>query len=151
MAGHMARLIALAEILALLTLPVVAQERQLPTRASLGEAAARRFPQPVRVGALLGRQVLQPLESQPVLGRVRGVIQRPDGTLDVIVRYGGIRGYFGRPIAVPLEAVALLGEYIEIVGYTPEQLSSFHTFDGAGATSLPANSQIQVGLARPSH
>src|SRR5215469_7111364 len=42
-----------------------------PPGMSLAESAAMRFPQPVRVGDLLGREVLRPVESQDVLGRVR--------------------------------------------------------------------------------
>lgn len=38
-----------------------------PPGMSLAESAAMRFPQPVRVGDLLGRQVLRPVESQDVL------------------------------------------------------------------------------------
>ena len=43
-----------------------------PPGMSLTESAAMRFPQPVRVGDLIGREVLRPVESQDVLGRVRG-------------------------------------------------------------------------------
>jgi hypothetical protein len=42
-----------------------------PPGMSLAASAAMRFPQPVRVGDLLGREVLQPVESQNVLGTVR--------------------------------------------------------------------------------
>jgi len=126
---------------------------------SLAEAAARRFPQPVRVGDLLMRQVLQPLPSQPTLGWVRNVVKRSDGTIDVVVDYGGVLGPLGRPaanlltrpIAVPVDAMVLLGQYVEIVDFTPDQLKRFKTFDGAGATPLPPDSIIRVGLARPSH
>jgi hypothetical protein len=126
-------------------------QQPAPPGMSLAEAAARRYPQPVRVGDLLKRQVLQPLESQPTLGSVRNVVKRPDGGIDVVVNYGGVFGLFARPIAVPLEAMVLLGEYMEIVDFTPVQLNQFKTFDGAGAIPLPRDRIIKVGLARPSH
>lgn len=126
-------------------------QQPAPKGMSLAEAAARRFPQPVRVGDLLQRQVLQPLESRPTLGRVRDVVRRADGTLHVVVDYGGLFGFFARPIAVPVEAMVLLGPDMEILDFTPEQLQQFATFEGAGTTPLPPDSIIRVGLARPSH
>src|SRR5882672_3211024 len=83
---------------------------------TLAEAAARRFPQPVQVGDLLHRQVLKPLESQPSIGRVHTVVARPDGMVEVVMDYGGVFGFFTRRIAVPVEAMALLGEYMVMLG-----------------------------------
>jgi hypothetical protein len=118
---------------------------------SLTDAAARRFPHAVRVGDLVKRQVLEPKESQPTLGWVRQIVQKPDGAIEVIVDYGGVFGFFSHPIAVPVEAMVLLGQYMEIVDFTPAQLDKFKTFDGTGATPVPPDSVIKVGLARPSH
>jgi hypothetical protein len=129
----------------------VAAQQPAPSAASLAEAAARRFPQPVRVGDLLHRQVLQPLESQPTLGWVRNVVKQPDGSLAVVIDYGGYYGLFSRPIAVPVDGMALFGRYMDIVGFTPDELQQFKTFDPAGTTALSADSIIKVGLARPSH
>ncbi|WP_200845189.1 hypothetical protein [Roseomonas sp. 18066] len=118
---------------------------------SLAEAAARRFPQPVRVGDLLRRPVLQPLESQPSLGRVRAVVRRADGTLQVVIDYGGILGFFTRPIAVPVEGLALLGEYMVCVEFTPGQLDAFPDFVAGSAAALPPAEVIRVALVKPSH
>ena len=126
-------------------------QQPAPPGMSLAEAAARRFPQPIRAGDLLRRQVLRPIESQPSLGRVSEVVKQADGTIDVVVEYGGLLGLFARPIAVPVDAMVLLGQYMEIVDFTPKQLRQFKTFDGAGTTPLPPDSIIRVGLARPSH
>ena len=119
--------------------------------SDVARAAARRFPQPVRVGALVGRQVLQPLESMPTLGWVRGVVGGQDGNPQVIVDYGGRFRLERRPVAVPAAAMALLGQYLEIVDFTPEQIGAFPTFDVAAAQYLPPDTVIRVGLARPSH
>jgi hypothetical protein len=128
-----------------------AQQPAPKTAATLAQDAAKRFPQPVRVGDLLGRTVLQPLESQPVLGRVHAVIRQADGSLDVVVDYGGLFGFFRRPIAVPLDAMALLGQYMEITGFTPDELSRFATFADPQSTPLPPDSTIRVALAKPPH
>ena len=116
-----------------------------------GKALKTRFPQPVVVGTLLGRTVLQPLESQPILGHVDRVVRQGDNSIKVVMRYGGFLGFGTRPIAVPVEAMALLGMYMEVVDFKPEQLATFPTFDGAGTTLLAEDAIIEVGLARPSH
>jgi hypothetical protein len=120
-------------------------------RAALASRAALRYPQPVRVGDLIGRDVLEPTEAQPILGHVDAVVRRADGGIDMIVRFGGLFGFGSRPIAVPIEAMALLGEYVSILDFTPAQLKTFPTDDGAGETALPANDTIRVGLVGPFH
>ena len=105
----------------------------------------------MRVGDLVHRTVLQPLESQPVLGHVAAVVRQGDGTVSVVVNYGGLFGIGARPIAVPVEAMTLAGYNMEIVDFTPRQLSGFPTYSGAGATTIPPDATIKVGLSRPSH
>ena len=128
----------------------LAQQPASPS-TSLVTEAARRFPQPVRVGDLIGRTVLRPLESQPVLGHVRQIVRSSDGAVLVVVAYGGLFGLGARPIAVPVEAMALLGADLEIAGFMPAQLRSFPTFDAAGSVPVAPDDTIRVGLARPSH
>jgi hypothetical protein len=112
--------------------------------------AAKRFPQPVRVGDLLRRSVLAPSESRPLLGHVARVIQLGDGSQAIVVAYGGLWGLGSRNIAVPLDAMVLLGAELEILDFTPEQLDSFPTYAGAGRT-LGTDDIIHMGLAHPSH
>jgi hypothetical protein len=116
----------------------------------LAERAAKRFPQPVRVGDLIGRQVLQPTEAQHVLGRVAAIVRHDDGGMEMIVRFGGMLGIGTRLIAVPIEAIALLGEYVAIIDFTPEQLRGFPTVHEA-APSLPPDHIIRIGLVKPFH
>jgi len=118
---------------------------------SLSEAAARRYPQPVRVGDLIRRQVLRPIEQQNVLGRVAGVVRRQDGAVLIVVETGGVLGFNTRPVAVPVEAVALLGEYVALMGLTPGQLGALPLFDPAGTAPVPPDEMIRVGLVRPFH
>lgn len=121
-----------------------------PPGMSLAAASAARFPQPVRAGDLIGRTVLQPRESKPVLGHVAAVV-RSGTVLQIVVDYGGWFGFGSRRIAVPADGMALLGDQLDIVDFTPRQLGAFPTFDGAGATVVPPGDTIQVALARPSH
>ena len=122
-----------------------------PPGMSLVESAAMRFPQPVRVGDLIGREVLRPVESQDVLGRVRRVVRDKSGQIVVVVDFGGFLGFGSRQIGVPVDAMVLLGQDMEIVAYTPEQLQKFPTFAPSGTTDVAANTIIDVGLAKPSH
>ena len=122
-----------------------------PPGMSLAESTAMRFPQPVRVGDLLGREVLRPVESQDILGRVRGLVRDRDGRVVVVVDFGGFLGFGARSIAVPVDAMVLLGQDMEIVAFTPEQLRQFPTFSPSGTTELADDTIIKVGLAKPSH
>ena len=144
----------------LLALPMVAASAQsrtpggMPPPAGMGlaQSASMRFPQPVRVGDLIDRVVLEPAESQAVLGRVRQVVRDPSGAVFVILDIGGFLGFGRRPVVVPVEAMALVGDAMEVVAYTPAQVSGLPTYAPTGAdTPLPADASIRVGLAKPSH
>ena len=113
--------------------------------------AARRFPQPVRVGDLVDRKLLEPKESQPVLGRVTDIVRELDGGTRFVVRIGGWLGLGGRSVAIPAEAVALLGEHVALVDVTPGQLQALPTLDPASVRSIPPDERIRVGVVRPFH
>lgn len=110
-----------------------------------------RFPQPVRVGDLPGRPVLEPVESQDLLGRVRSVVQDREGRILVVIELGRWFGWTTRTIAVPVEAMVLVGDAVEIVTSTAAQLWMQPVFDGSGTTALATDATIRVGLAKPSH
>ena len=122
-----------------------------PSGMSLAESAAMRFPQPVLVGDLLHREVLRPVESQDVLGRVREVVRDSSGQILVVMSFGGFLGFGSRPIAVPVDAMVLLGQDMEVVAYTPQQLRQFPTFSASGTSPVSYDTVIKVGLAKPSH
>jgi hypothetical protein len=122
-----------------------------PPGMSLAKSAAMRFPQPVLVGDLLHRDVLEPVESQNVLGTVQRVVRDGNGTIEVVVNYGGFLGFGTRPIAVPVDAMVLLGQDMEVVAFTPQQLQQFQTFSTGDATPIPPDTTIEMGLAKPSH
>jgi len=118
---------------------------------SLAQSTAMRFPQPVRVGDLLHRLVLRPVESQDILGRVHAILRNDQGQIVVILNIGGVYGYGGRLIAVPVDAMVLLGQDMEVVAYTPAQLAQFPTFVSQDAQPVPDDTTIKIGLAKPSH
>ena len=122
-----------------------------PPGMSLAQSTAMRFPQPVRVGDLLHGLVLRPVESQDILGRVHAVQRDAQGQILVVINFGGFYGYGGRLIAVPVDAMVLLGQDMEVVAYTPAQLARFPTFSPQGAQPVPDDTTIKMGLAKPSH
>ena len=130
--------------------PTVAHAAGPPPLSVLQERAAKRFPQPVRVGDLIGQQVLEPSEREGVLGRVEAITRRPDGGLDLVMRYGGVFGVGARPVAVPIEAVALLGPYVVAADYSKQDLAALPAATQTGA-ALGPNDVIRVGIVRPYH
>src|SRR6185503_11275285 len=71
----------------------------------------RRYPQPVKVGFLIGLPVLD--ERDSTYGYVREVVRTPEGKIVLVVPYRAWLGWaptdWGRKtVAVPLEAVAIL-------------------------------------------
>jgi hypothetical protein len=121
-----------------------------PAATAAAERAANQFPQPVRAGDLIGRKLIGPKESQPLLGHIEGVTRRADGTALLLVRTSSLLPWAGRVVAVPVDGVALLGEEVALLGLTSEQLAALP--DAAGSpTPIPPNDQIQVGLVKPFH
>lgn len=111
--------------------------------------AAHRFPQPVRAGALIGRDLLAPIEAQPVLGRVQGVERRDESGYALLVRTRSLLPWGGRIVQVPTEDVALLGDFVVLVGITPAQLEALP--QARPGSPVPPEQSIQIGLARPFH
>jgi hypothetical protein len=160
---HTMRNRATALILAILLAPAMIRPRPvhaaplepattLPDQATLAAAAAKRFPQPVTAGSLLHKKVIAPLESQPLLGTVRDIVRASDGAISVIVDYGGFLGFGTHPIAVPPDAMVLVGNVMEIVGYTQAQLNTLPVYaPQPGATPVPPETILKIGLAKPSH
>src|SRR5262245_37203503 len=58
-----------------------------PDALSPEEKMQRRYPQPVRVGDLIGLPVLD--DQDRTLGRVKSIVRTVDGKIQLIVPYGG--------------------------------------------------------------
>ena len=71
---------------------------------------ARRFPQPVKVGDLIGLPIYD--DNQSTLGYVREAVRTPSGKIQLIVSYSPWFGWWGRLVAVPIEAVGIFGRQI---------------------------------------
>jgi len=119
-------------------------ETPMPSDA---EARMRmRFPHPVRVGDLIGLPVLD--EQASTLGTVRQVVRTADGKVQLIVSYSRWWGWFGRPVAVPLEVVGIAGRQLFSLDMDPDEYADSPTWQNPGATVLPADATIRIALAR---
>jgi len=105
-----------------------------------------RYPQPARVGDLIGLPVLDLNAS--TLGHVRQIVRTPQGKIELIVAYSWWWGWFGRPVAVPLEVVGIEGRQLVSLDMAPDAYAAAPTWHGAAAAILPADTTIQVALAR---
>lgn len=111
---------------------------------------ARRFPQAVRVGFLVGRPVLDDYDN--TIGYVQRVVRTDDGKIQLIVRYGGWFGWIGwwqRPVAVPIEVVAMLGPFVAAIDMPPDEFRKAPTWEAlAGTTDIPADETVRVALTK---
>lgn len=111
---------------------------------------AQKFLQPVRVGDLIGRAVIAPLESQNVLGHVSRLVKHDDD-ITVVMTYGGHLGFGTHLVCVPAEALALTGTALQAKDISTDDLDKLPTCDGNGDTPIDGNASIKMNLAKPAH
>lgn len=115
----------------------------------------RRFPQPVRVGFLVGLPVLDWNDS--TIGYIQQVVRTPEGKIQLIVPYnswfgfvrnGGVLDRWRRPVAVPIETVAILARQVDALEMSRDDFDEAPTFQASTATPLPADDQIRIAITR---
>jgi PRC-barrel domain protein len=110
------------------------------------ERYLKRFPQPTRVGDLIGMPVLD-LNSK-TLGNVQQVVRSPTGEIEFIIGYSQWWGWLGRPVAVPLEALGIEGGHLVSLDMQPNEYDAAPTWHPTGSTPLPADATVRVALSR---
>jgi len=109
----------------------------------------RRFPQPVRVGDLIGLPVLD--DSHRTLGFVREVVRTPQNEIDFIVAYNGWCGWCSwdaRLVAVPIEVLGISGREIASLDMPRSEYATAPTWQRADAMVLSNDDSIRMALAR---
>ena len=53
---------------------------------------------------------------------MRRVVRDGNGQIIVVIDFGGFFGFGSWPIAIPVEAMVLLGQDMEVVAFTPDEL-----------------------------
>jgi hypothetical protein len=119
------------------------------------EKMNRRFPQPVRVGDLIGLPVLDDQDS--TIGYIREVVRTPAGKIQLVVPYGHWFGWVRadgpfdwnrRLVGVPIETVAILGRQVDALDMSREEFDKAPTFEAAHNTVLGADETIKIALGR---
>jgi hypothetical protein len=113
---------------------------------SLEAKMARRFPQKVKVGDLIGLPMLD--DDDVTLGHVTQVVRGAEGKIRLIVSYSRWFGWFGRPVAVPIEAVAILGRQIASLEMQPPEYEKAPTWMAGTDQPVPASEIIRIAVTR---
>jgi hypothetical protein len=110
------------------------------------ERMQRRFPQPVRVGDLIGLRVLD--DGDSTLGFVRQVVRTPQNKIELVVTYGGWFGWGARPVAVPIEVIGIEGRQLASLDMPRSEYAAAPTWQESDERVLPDDASIRVALAR---
>jgi PRC-barrel domain len=132
---------------------VLAQAMVPPTGADdaskpmpMQERMQRRFPQPVRVGDLIGLRVLD--DSDSTIGFVRHVVRTAQDKIELIIAYGSWFGWGARLVAVPVEVIGIEGRLLASLDMPRVEYAKAPTWQVGAATVLPDDATIRVALAR---
>ena len=118
------------------------------------EIMQTRFPQPTKVGHLIGLPVLDYDDS--TIGYVQQVVRTPEGKIQLVVPYrkwfgwahGGAFNWGLRPVAVPIEVVVILALQIDAIDMVRSDFDKAPTWVAGQAKSLPADETIKIAIAR---
>ena len=113
------------------------------------ERMNRRYPQPVKVGFLIGLPMLD--QHFSTYGYIREVV-RADGKILLIVPYRAWLGWaptdWGRrDLAVPIETVAILGRQVAAIDFSREDFAAAPAYTPSG-TVLAAEETIKIAVYR---
>jgi hypothetical protein len=110
------------------------------------ERMRRRFPQPVKVGDLIGLPLLDYGDS--TIGFVRDVVRTPAGKIVLVVNQGWFFGRGGRLVGVPIEVVAILARQVNLLDISREDFARAPTWSDANGMQIPRDQKIQIALGR---
>jgi hypothetical protein len=110
------------------------------------EKMRRRFPQPVRVGDLIGLPLLDWDDS--TIGYVRHVVRTPEGKIQLIVNQGRLFGWGGRLVQVPIEAVAILARQIDLLDLPLKEFRAAPAWSVATTQPIPSGDMIRIAISR---
>ena len=127
-------------------------DKQRPTPEQRMNA---RFPQPAKVSHLVGLPVLDGQDS--TIGYVRDVVRTPDGKIKLILPYSPWFGWLSertifdrirKPVAVPIEVVAILGSQIAALDMDRQEFDRAPIWSPTQGTSLLLDDTVRIALQR---
>jgi hypothetical protein len=110
------------------------------------ERMKHRFPQPIRVGALIGARVSD--NDSRTIGYVQHVVRTTQGRIDVVVDCCGLLGFAARPVAVPIAVLGALGREVVSLDKPRSDYASAPIWQGTDDTVLKDDDTVQIALAR---
>lgn len=119
---------------------------QTPMPSAAEARMQMRFPQPVRVGDLIGLPVLD--DDDSTLGHVREVVRDPQGKIKLIVSYSKWWGIGGRPVGVPIEVIEILGRQIDSVDMKPAEYATAPTWMAGTDRPIAPDQIIRIAIGR---
>ena len=131
-----------------------AQDKKQP-EPTPEEKMQARFPQPVRTGHLIGLPVLDGNDS--TIGYVQQVVKGPGGKIKLIVPYAKRFGWARdgnwlasgrRPVAVPIETVAILALQINALDMERDAFDKASTWTPGDAQPIPPDEIIKIAVQR---
>ncbi len=112
-----------------------------------------RFPQPIRVGDLIGQPLLD--GDHATIGFVEHVVRTDDGKIKLIVPYRSwlgwaraLDGYNTKPVAVPIEAVGSMGLALSAIDLSRASFDTASAWQVGTAHEIPVVDVIAIALAR---
>ena len=121
-----------------------AAQRRPWEELSPAERMERRFPQPARVGDLIGLPVLDYFDR--TMARVQSIEKLPTGKVQLIVAYR--KWLRARLVAVPIEVVAIAGRQIGALDMSWDDFDRAPTWSGDGSWLMRKDDKIRIALYR---
>ncbi len=114
------------------------------------ERMNRRYPQPVRVGFLIGLPVLD--ERDSTYGYIRDVVRTPENKIALVLPYRDWLGWaptdWGRrTVAVPSETVAILARQVAALDFSRDDFAAAPPYAGQGKPLAP-DEMIKIAVYR---
>ncbi len=123
-----------------------AQEASQSDARTPEERMNARFPQKVRVGDLIGIPV-QDYDSR-ILGYVTDVVRKPDGKIVLVMPEGAWFWRRGRPVPIPIEAVAIVARHVTLLDIPREDLPKLPPWDPAQGGPIDRSEIIRLAIDR---
>jgi hypothetical protein len=108
------------------------------------EKMQRRFPQPIRVGDLIGLPVLD--DDDRTIGHIKFVVRTTAGKLQLVVTYGGFLGWRQRLLPVPIEVVAIAGRQLAALDMTRAEFDRAPAWNESSTTPVAPDDVIRIAL-----
>lgn len=106
----------------------------------------RRFPQPVLVSDLIGRQMLD--RDQGVLGTIDTVVATPDGEVHIAFHRRRLVLFRGDTVVVPNVMAALLGPFVMLPEMSDAEIAALPAYRPAAYQALDGGSHIRMALTK---